>query len=34
MDPSLKSIVTPLLGLVDLQEKSFEKYGDSFNYEK
>ena len=34
MDPSLKSIVSPLLGLVGQQEKSFKKYGDSFHYAK
>ena len=34
MDPSLKFIVSPLLGLVGQQEKSFKKYGDSFHYAK
>lgn len=34
MDPSIKSIVSPLLGLVGQQEKSFKNYGDSFHYAK
>ena len=34
MDPNFRDLVSPLLGLVGLQEQSFKQYGDSFHYVK